>query len=156
VSRFKTAAESISNPDLARLLRLPPEDLWLPSLRNKQLSGRAYRYTLLLPLLDGEGNEVFSTTHDIPDLNRLLNARFLGSTSTSDTPKPALLGYWLGEEGSGRMERSMSITVYSRVIDEADLFFEYLKSALKHIGKQQEVLIERVDVWLPTDRTPPE
>jgi hypothetical protein len=85
-----------------------------------------------------------------------LNARFLGSTATSDTPKPPLLGFWLGEEGSGGMERNMSITVYSRVIDEADLFFEYLKSALKNIGKQQEVLIERVDVWLPGDRPAPQ
>ncbi|MBI3464011.1 MAG: hypothetical protein HY000_13275 [Planctomycetes bacterium] len=152
----KTAAASITSPELARLLHVPPEDLWLPSLRNRQLSGRAYRYTLVLPLLDGQGNEVFSSTRDIPDLNRLLNARFLGSTNTSDTPKPPLLGYWLGEEGSAGMERNMSITVYSRVIDEADLFFEYLKAALKNIGKQQEVLIERVDVWLPGDRPPPE
>lgn len=151
----KNPAEAISRPELAHLLRVPPEDLWLPSLKHRQLVGRAYRYTLVLPLLDAQGNEVFSSTHDVPDLNRLLNARFLGSTNTSDTPKPPLLGYWLGKEGSAGMERSMSITVYSRVTDEADLFFEYLKSALKKIGDQQEVLIERVDVWLPGARPAP-
>ena len=136
LERTKAAAASITSPELAHLLHVPPDDLWLPSLRNRQLSGRAYRYTLVLPLLDGQGNEVFSSTRDIPNLTRLLNARFLGSTNTSDTPKPPLLGYWLGEEGSAGMERNMSITVYSRVIDEADLFFEYLKSALKKIGKK--------------------
>jgi hypothetical protein len=43
-----SAAESIANPELARLLHVPPDDLWLPSLRNAQLSGRAYRFRRLM------------------------------------------------------------------------------------------------------------
>ncbi len=48
------------------------------------------------------------------------------------------------------IDRNTAITVYSRQLQAADLFFQYLKAALKRIGGQQEILIERASVWLPT------
>lgn len=38
--------------------------------------------------------------------------------------------------------------VYARVSDTVDEFFAQLKAVLKEIGQQEEILIERADVWL--------
>lgn len=135
------------NPKLAALVNKPPGDLWLPSLAHNELAGNAYRYTIVLPLLSGSGEEVFSLDHDdIPDLTRLLNARFKGCTSTGG--RPPFLGYWDPGSGETGVDRSTNLMVYSRVSDTVDEFFGQLKSVLKEIGRQEEVLIERADVWL--------
>lgn len=142
------------NPKLAALLDKPPGNLWLPSLARKELDGHACRYTIVLPLLSGSGEEVFSLAHDIPDLTRLLIARFKGCTSTGD--RPPFIGYWVPDGTNGSdVDRSTNLVVYARVSDNVDEFFGHLKAVLKEIGRQEEVLIERADVWLtpaaPTD-----
>lgn len=38
--------------------------------------------------------------------------------------------------------------VYARVSNHVDEFFSRLKAVLKEIGHQEEILIERADVWL--------
>lgn len=135
------------NPKLAALLEKPSGDLWLPSLTRKELDGHAYRYTIVLPLLTGEGDEVFSVRHDIPDLTRLLNARFKGCTFAGD--RPPFIGHWMVEETSeSGIDRSTNLLVYARVADKVDEFFSHLKAVLKEIGRQEEILIERADVWL--------
>ncbi|MGH7140209.1 MAG: hypothetical protein ACREHD_31100 [Pirellulales bacterium] len=141
------------NRKLAALVDKPPGDLWLPSLARKELSGHAFRYTIVLPLLSGSGEEVFSVQQHIPDLIRLLNARFKGCTTSGD--RPAYIGYWVpGAGGDSGKDRSTSLMVYSRVSDDVDEFFGHLKTALKEIGRQEEILIERADVWLtPAART---
>ncbi|OYV86510.1 MAG: hypothetical protein B7Z73_11620 [Planctomycetia bacterium 21-64-5] len=78
---------------------------------------------------------------------RLLIARFKGCTSTGD--RPPFIGYWYpeGANESG-VDRSTNLMVYSRVSDSVDDFFGRLKAILKEIGRQEEILIERADVWL--------
>lgn len=147
-------AVRLKNPDLAALFNEPSGDLWLPSLARRELNGHAYRYTIVLPLLSGAGDEVFSP-RDVLDVVRLLIARFKGCTSTGD--RPPLVGYWISEGGDGTgIDRSTTLMVYARVADSVDAFFGRLKTVLKEIGRQEEILIERSDVWLapaiPTDR----
>lgn len=135
------------NPKLAALIDTPPGNLWLPSLARKELEGYAYRYTIVLPLLSGSGEEVFSIRHDISDLTRLLNVRFKGCTSSGD--RPPFIGYWLPESADDNgVDRSTNITVYTRVSNQVEEFFGRLKSALREIGRQEEILVERTDVWL--------
>lgn len=135
------------NPNLDALIEKPSGDLWLPSLARNELDGHAYRYTVVLPLLSGAGDELFSFRHDIPDLIRLLIARFKGCTSTGD--RPPFVGYWFPDSGGDSgVDRSTNLMVYSRVSGNVDEFFGLLKTVLKEIGHQEEILIERADVWL--------
>lgn len=135
------------NPNLDALFETPPGNLWLPSLARNELDGHAYRYTVVLPLLSGSGDEVFSFREDIPDLLRLLIARFKGCTSTGD--RPPFVGYWFPDGGSDSgVDRSTNLIVYSCVSSDVDEFFGRLKTVLREIGHQEEILIERADVWL--------
>lgn len=58
------------------------------------------------------------------------------------------IGYWVphGSDDSG-VDRSTNLMVYARVADIVDEFFANPKQALKEIGRQEEILIERADVW---------
>lgn len=135
------------NPKLAALVDKPPGDLWLPSLARSELAGHAYRYTIVLPLLSGPGEEVFSLHYDLRDVTLLLNARFRGCTSTGD--RPPFIGHWVPQgAGDSGVDRSTNLIVYARVSDIVEDFFAQLKVVLKQIGGQEEILIERADVWL--------
>lgn len=101
----------------------------------------------MLPLLSGSGEEIFSIRDDILDLTLLLNLRFKGCTLTGD--RPPFIGYWLpdGADDTG-VDRSTNVIVYARVSNHVEQFFGRLKAALKAIGRQEEILVERTDVWL--------
>lgn len=51
------------------------------------------------------------------------------------------------------VDRSTNLLVYARVADKVDEFFGRLKAVLKEIGRQEEILIERADVWLTPSAT---
>ena len=140
--------------EVAALERHPPDDLRLPSLiADKRLEGHALRYTIILPLLSEHGDEVFSFELHLGPLLRLLSRRFGGFTRTAHVPQPPLLGGWLPEGAPAPvMDQNLEIRVYCRQIpDAADNFFQHLKtlllSAVAH-QPQEEILIERVPVWL--------
>jgi hypothetical protein len=115
------------------------------------LEGHAYRWTIILPLLSETGEEVFSVDRDVGAITRLLDVRFGGCTTNAPTPQPPLHGSWMPDDADQpTIDRNTAITVYSRQLEAADLFFQYLKAALKQMGQQQEILIERASVWLPS------
>lgn len=127
------------------------------------LEGPAYRYTITLPLFSKDGEVVFSKTDHIGPLLALLSRRFGGYTRTSTTPHAPLEGGWLPDQSSVVVvDRNIWIQVYARIEAEgggnpADLFFGYLKSALKAAAyiKQDEILVERAHVeLLPAIRLP--
>jgi hypothetical protein len=140
--------------ETAPLERQPPDDLRLPSLvADKRLEGHALRYTLVLPLLSEFGEEVFSFEDHLGPLLRLLSRRFGGFTRTAHIPQPPLLGGWYPEGAPAPvLDQNLEIRVYARQIpDAADHFFQRLKSLLLKAvvyQPQEEILIERVPVWL--------
>lgn len=142
--------------ELARLYDQPAGELQLASLAQGRLEGHAYRWTIILPLLSETGEEVFSVDRDIGAITRLLDVRFGGCTTNAPTPQPPLHGSWMPDDADQPViDRNTAITVYSRQLEAADAFFQYLKAALKRIGGQQEILIERASVWLPSAVTAP-
>jgi len=140
--------------EVAALERQPPDDLRLPNLvAGNRLEGHALRYTILLPLLSDHGEVVFSFEHHLGPLLRLLSKRFGGFTRTAHIPQPLLLGGWLPDGAhTPVIDQNLEIRVYSRQIpDAADSFFQHLKSLLLRAvahEPQEEILIERVPVWL--------
>jgi len=126
------------------------EDLRLASLSRKPpaLQGHAYRFKIVLPLLSQTGEEVFSV-HQLTALHELLDHRFGGSLASSNVASPTWYGSYAPESGTQPVKDYHCILyVYTRPIDAADRFFQILKSILKQAGLQDEVLIERVPVWL--------
>jgi len=130
------------------LLSDPAVELRLESLvKHDRLWGFARRYTIIIPLLSEDGEEVFSLLDDLPHLTAFLNHRFGGSTSPSHQGGPPLLGNWEGAHGACE-DQNTSIMVYSRPIAPADLVFRKLKTILRRIGVQEEILIEKSNVAL--------
>jgi hypothetical protein len=145
------AGRQSRNRELSSLYDEPASDVRLPSLARGRLEGHAYRWTIILPLLSETGDEVFSVDRDIGAITRLLDVRFGGCTTNAPTPQPPLHGSWMPDRADQpAIDRNTAIVVYSRQLEAADLFFQYLKSVLKLIGQQQEILIERASVWLPS------
>jgi hypothetical protein len=151
--------------DLSRLETEPPGDLHLPSLARNRVEGYANRYTIILPLLSNTGEEVYSLEHHLGPLVNLLANRFGGVTTSNPTHIP-LHGFWLpeaevlpdtGVHPSAEKDQNMIIRIYSRQVDNADLFFQYLKSALLDAAlvKQDELLVEKTSVWLLEARSLP-
>ena len=142
--------------DLSQLQKQPPENLRLASLARGSVEGHAYRYTMILPLLSETGEEVFSVEQHVPLITQLLDRRFGGCTVTTPTPHPPLRGTWLPDDAADSVaDQHMALQVYARPIEAADRFFQYLKTRLKAVGRQEEIVIERADVWLLSSARPP-
>ncbi len=130
------------------LLADPAGELRLESLvKQNLLSGFAWRYTVIIPLLSEIGEEVFSLQDDLPPLTAFLNHRFGGSTSLSHQGGPPLVGNWDGVWGDSQ-DQNTSIMVYSRTVKVADVLFGRIKEILKQVGVQEEILIEKCQVTL--------
>jgi hypothetical protein len=131
--------------------REPPDDLRLGSLADGRIDGLAFRYTLILPLFsERSGAEIFSLD-DASAVVELLVKRFGGCTVS-----PVSRGTWM-PESQRRLEadRIIQVYVYARQQEGVvDQFFQELKFRLKQFGKQEEVVIERAEVWLLAARAP--
>ncbi len=79
--------------ELATLDREFPQELQLPSLRNNRLEGFAALFVTVLPLLDSEGEAIF-TDALIEELVRFLNHRFGGLLIPSASSHPPYWGLW--------------------------------------------------------------
>jgi len=133
------------------LNRLVPEDLFLPSLRERspRVQGHAFRFFLVLPLYNAEGNRVFTDQH-LSQLYSLFNSRFGGCLASSSRSGAPFFGEYL-PEGTKPVRDYHTITiVYANPIEPSDRFFQELKSMLKTapLIEQDEILIERSEVFL--------
>jgi hypothetical protein len=145
----KTAAGKLRER-LDNLSDAIPEDLRLPSLEENRLEGYAYLFRLVLPLLNAQGQRVF--TDPIPDeLFQVLDDRFGGCMVASSSSAPPLWGLWHPPQES-RAEKDYLTTaeVLANPIEAANRFFAGLKPILKTAGhiEQQEILISRIECRL--------
>jgi hypothetical protein len=138
-------------------LEKDPDDLRLPSLHERppSLKGHAFRFKVILPRLSEKGEEVFTDDH-LRLLHELLDRRFGGSLASSDIPHPTWYGTYLPEaQGEPVKDYHVVFYVYTRPVDVADRFFQVLKFVLKREGLQEEVLVEKIPVWLVAEAPPP-
>ena len=117
------------------------------ALRPPLDGGFAYRFTIWTPVLDADGQVVFSPA-DLVLITELLTRRFGGCSATSSDSAPPWGGAWLDETGKTIAEKHMQIVVYSRQTEEASAFFRDLKAVLERAGNQDVVVVERQAVDL--------
>jgi hypothetical protein len=146
------------NPSLSRLdanlraLRAQvPQDLFLPSLREKpaRVHGYAFRYFLVLPLFAGDGKPVFTKDH-IGHLVFEFDRRFGGSLASASLSGAPFIGEYLPEGSVPIRDHHTVIYVYANPIEPSDRFFQELKAILRRapLIPQDEILIERSEVYL--------
>ena len=138
--------------ELAELGRSIPEDLHLPSLRENKLEGFAALFFVVLPLLNSQGETVF-TDALLQELFLTLDNRFGGCLIPSATATPPYWGIWhpTGSRAA-RTEKDYvtTIQILANPIEPTNRYFVRLKHILKTAGhiEQQEILISRFDCWL--------
>jgi hypothetical protein len=143
VARKKHSGTERFRELLAVLKKEPSGDL------RPGLQGYAYRFTLYLPLL-AEGKPVF-TGEQRDLLADLFHTRFEGYSATAMEGSPPWYGSWLPPETQRPViDRHMLFVIYTPQVEEAKLFFWYLKSILelKEVVGQEVVLVEQIAVWL--------
>ncbi len=136
---------------LRTLRTFVPQDLFLPSLREKpaRVHGYAFRYFLVLPLFSGEGMPVFTKDH----ITRLLlefDLRFGGSLASASLSGVPFIGEYLPEGTTPTRDHHTVIYVYANPVEASDRSFQELKPILRQapLIPQDEILIERSEVYL--------
>jgi len=128
-----------------------PEDLFLPSLRERpaRVQGYAYKFSLTLPLFAADGNRVFVTEH-LTHLHEFFDRRFGGCSGTSFRSGAPYFGEYLPEGTEPVRDYNTVTIVYANPIDASDRFFRELKPILRiaPLITQDEILIERSEVYL--------
>lgn len=137
--------------ELQTLNQQVPEDLFLPSLRDRppRVQGYAYRFFLVLPLYSAEGKTVFTNDH-FRQLYQLFDTRFGGCLASSSRSGAPFFGEYLPEGTQAVRDYHTVIFVYANPIEPSDRFFQELKSILRKapLIEQEEILIERSEVYL--------
>ena len=138
--------------ELAALQRSISADLHLPSLRQNRLEGFAYLFVMVLPLLNVEGQPVF-TDPLLQELFLAVDNRFGGCLVPSASSHPPYWGLWHptgGTADEAEKDYVTTIQIFANPIEATNQFFTRLKQLLKTAGniKQQEILISRIDCWL--------
>ena len=135
---------------LDKLSETISEELRLPSLEENRLEGYAYLYRIVLPLLNEQGEEVF-TNPILSELFQILNDRFGGCMATASSSAPPLWGIWHPTpESEAEKDYLTTVEVLANPIDASNQFFSRLKPILKTAGhiEQQEILISRIECRL--------
>jgi hypothetical protein len=149
-------ARSQPSPDrlqkhLATLAQRFPEDLSLPSLRERppRVHGHAYRFFLVLRLYSAEGKPVFTDEH-VGRLDLLFDSRFGGCLVASSRSGAPFFGEYQPAGADPVRDYHTIMFVYAKPIEPSDRFFQELKSILKTapLIAQDEILIERSEVFL--------
>lgn len=138
--------------ELASLQLSILEDLHLPSLRENRLEGFASLFVIVLPLLNADGQPVF-TDSLLQELFLALDNRFGGCLVPSATSHPPYWGLWHptgSPAASAEKDYVTTIQVFANPIEATNRFFTRLKQILKPAGsvEQQEILISRMDCRL--------
>jgi hypothetical protein len=150
VARKKPSPPKLAT-ELQALNQRLPEDLFLPSLRDRppRVHGYAFRFFLVLPLYTAEGRRVFTQDH-LGRLHSLFDTRFGGCLAASSRSAAPFFGEYL-PEGERPVRDYHTITiVYANPIEPSDRFFHELKAILRKapLIEQEEILIERSEVYL--------
>jgi hypothetical protein len=129
-----------------------PEELRLESMKNGRMEGFAACFVVVLPLLNAQGESVF-TSALLMELFRLLNQRFGGCMVPSASSHPPYWGLWHPmADPSAETEKDYvtTIQIFANPIEATSRFFSGLKQILKTAGNivQEEILIARFDCWL--------
>jgi len=137
---------------LAALEQAVPEDLHLPSLAKNRMEGFAALFTVVLPLLDAQGQPVF-TEQLLQALFSVLDNRFGGCLVPSASSHPPYWGLWHppGDQAAeAEKDYVTTIQIFANPIEPTNQFFTRLKQLLKTGGNidQEEILISRVDCRL--------
>lgn len=137
---------------MTALQRSISDDLHLPSLRENRLEGFASLFVVVLPLLNSQGEAVF-TDSILQELFLGLDTRFGGCLVPSASSHPPYWGLWHPTGGStaeAEKDYVTTIQIFANPIEATNRFFTRLKQLLKTAGhiEQQEILISRVDCWL--------
>lgn len=150
VARKKPSPSSLPAA-LRTLNQQVPEDLFLPSLRDRppRVQGYAYRFFLVLPLYTAEGNRIFTEEH-LGHLLLLFDTRFGGCLASSSRSGAPFFGEYLPVGNKPVRDYHTVILVYANPIEPSDRFFQELKPILKRapLIEQEEILIERSEVFL--------
>jgi hypothetical protein len=138
--------------ELAALQESITQDLHLPSLSDNRLQGFAALFVVVLPLLNSEGQPVF-TDPILEELFLILDLRFGGCLVPSATTHPPYWGLWhpAAREGAeAEKDYVTTIQVFANPIEATNQFFSRLKQLLKTAGniEQEEILVSRFDCWL--------
>jgi hypothetical protein len=138
--------------ELAALDRAISHDLRLPSLRENRLEGFAALFVLVIPLLNSEGQTVF-TDELLDELFLTLDHRFGGCLVPSARSHPPYWGLWHpagSTAAEGEKDYVTTIQVFTNPIEATNQFFARLKQLLKTAGniEQEEILISRIDCRL--------
>jgi hypothetical protein len=138
--------------ELEALNLLIPEELRLPSLRAHpaRVQGYAYRFFLVLPLMDAEGQRVFPD-EILARLYQFFDSRFGGCLVASSRSGAPFFGEYLPQAGQPPVrDYHTVIMVYANPIEASDRLFVELKAILRRapLIQQEEILIERSEVYL--------
>jgi hypothetical protein len=147
----RKASPSALRVALGTLSERFPDDLFLPSLRERppRLQGHAYRFFLVLPLYSAQGMAIFTNEH-FSYLSHLFDNRFGGCLAASSRSGAPFFGEYLPEGTEPVRDYHTIIIVYANPIEPSDRFFHELKSVLKRapLIAQEEILLERSGVYL--------
>src|SRR6266851_2305897 len=129
----KTLAEKFRER-LDGLSEAIPDDLRLPSLEENRLEGYAYLFRIVLPLLNAQGERVF-TDPILNELFQVLDDRFGGCMVTSSSSAPPLWGLWHPpQESEAEKDYLTTVEVLANPIEATNRFFASLKPILKTAG----------------------
>jgi hypothetical protein len=149
MAKKKTPADTFRDR-LGALSRAIKEDLRLPSLEENRLEGYAYQFRVVLPLLNAQGQRVF-TDAILDDLFQVLDERFGGCMVASSSSAPPLWGLWHPpQQSQAEKDYLTTVEVLANPIEASTRFFAGLKPLLKTAGhiEQQEILISRIECRL--------
>ncbi len=135
---------------LAALHASTPENLRLASLSENRMSGFAAYFILVLPLLDFQGQPVF-TDPLMEELFLALDHKFGGCLLPSASSHPPYWGSWHPEQiAKTEKDYVTTIQIFANPIEATNRFFSGLKQILKTAGNvvQEEILIARFDCFL--------
>lgn len=120
----------------------PKKSILLP----QALSGFAYRFAVLLPVLS-RGRTVFCDD-DLVGLQELFTKDFGGCTYTPNVTHPLLEGTYKDKEGKTVLDKHTQFVVYTTQTEEAMNYFRKLQKCLQANDVQEKVLIEQIPVRL--------
>jgi hypothetical protein len=149
MAKKRTPADGLRR-ELDGLSRTITEDLHLPSLEENRLEGYAFQFRIVLPLLNANGQRVF-TDPVLGELFQTLTDRFGGCMVASSSSAPPLWGLWHPpQESQAERDYLTTVEVLANPIEAANQFFAGLKPILKTAGhiEQQEILISRIECRL--------
>ncbi len=149
MAKKKTPADTFRSR-LGALSGAIKEDLRLPSLEENRLAGYAYQFRVVLPLLNAQGQRVF-TDPILDDLFQVLDERFGGCMVASSSSAPPLWGLWHPpQQGQAEKDYLTTVEVLANPVEASNRFFAGQRPILKTAGhiEQQEILISRIECRL--------